>query len=121
MNKYVKYLILFSFLVKISSSSAYVQSRASNGTGLRWAGNSPSINLVVESSKSVDLSATQVMAALNQSILQYSFLTPIAFTSSQGTDATDVSSVSFKTEPYFGAGILAITSVAYNSNTGEIK
>jgi predicted Zn-dependent protease len=121
MNKHVLLLILFSFILKISSSSAFVQSRASNGNGLRWASNTPSINLVVETSKSVDLNATQVMSVLNQSILQYSFQTPISFTSIEGVDAPDVSSISFTTEPYFGAGILAITSVAYNSNTGEIK
>jgi hypothetical protein len=121
MNRQAVVLILISFFLKISSSEAFVQSKASNGSGLRWSSNSPNINLVVETNKSIDLSASQVMTILNQSIVQYSFLTPIAFTSMQGTDAPDVSSVSFTNEPYFGAGILAITSVAYNSNSGEIK
>ncbi|MFZ4713054.1 MAG: matrixin family metalloprotease [Bacteriovoracaceae bacterium] len=121
MSKNELVLIFVLLFLMNFSSLAHVQSRTSGGVGIRWNGNSPSISMVLDTGASADLSAFEVATVLNQSVLQYQSNTSIQIAPSIGTDAVGVSSISFTNEPYFGAGILAVTNVGYNASTGNIS
>ena len=105
---------------------AYLYSKGDRGNKLRWNGSRKSINLYVnpEDQNSPGVTAESVQDAIDEGVEDWNRVSPVklnpvftAYPPELGSGA----SFRFSSNPaYFGKGVLAITSINYDSTSGSI-
>lgn len=115
------YLIAFA----VSSANAFLYSKSAGGKNIKWAV-TDKLNLYVnpEDVSSEGIASEDVKLALQESLEQWNSVAPFPIKASftQTPPAFGAgASLRFSSNPaYFGSGVLAVTSVSYNSSNGDI-
>ncbi|PIP92937.1 MAG: hypothetical protein COW00_06470 [Bdellovibrio sp. CG12_big_fil_rev_8_21_14_0_65_39_13] len=119
-KKRLKLLILF--LLYSTQAFSFTYDYVSSGSKVKW--NSAIQSLVYHPSNSQGISSSSFASILENSLLQWNSVTPVSLSKSEGngTLANGQNDVYFSngSELAGGAGVLAVTQVAYKESTGEI-
>jgi len=121
----IKLLLLFILTYSFSSFS-YVISKSESGNDLKW--NLPSdelvlyVNPIPVGNNTEGINATDVMSILNDSIGEWNAYTPFDLKAVYTTSIPATKNKMFFTSStsYFGAGVVAVTEISYNVETGSI-
>lgn len=121
------YLLIIFLLLLSFSSFAYVISKTEAGKNIRWDVDSNQLLIFANptplGSKTVGINSSDVMDIMNESIAQWNNYTEFDFAVSYTTSLSSARNKMFFTNnsSYFGTGVLAVTEISYNVDTGIIS
>ncbi|TNE98424.1 MAG: matrixin family metalloprotease [Deltaproteobacteria bacterium] len=120
----MKTLLTLLFLSYAIGVKAYVLTRGSNKSFIRWPTTSPNLTLYLNPSNNNGLSDTEVYNIINSSVAEWSSNSAVnmgvSLTSTTGLDGRN--EISFTTNSlYFpGSGVVGVTNVAFREQDGAI-
>ena len=121
-NKFKKYI--FFLLLFASVSDAYVHNFTSKGLGVYWPGINPKVDIFVNSDNSQGVAESLIQSIANSSINEWNNFSSITLnkksTTSKGQDGINEFYFSNDSNFFNGSGVVGLTQVSFNNETGAI-
>ncbi len=112
--------ILFVFVIGLQETHAYVLKRKENGGAVKWGANS-NIKLNLNTTNSSNISESDVLQIFNNSVNEWSNKANVSFSTQQVSGTlSGRNDIYFTKSSSLGTGILAITTVSFDSASGKL-